>query len=854
MSNRNMTLDVIVRMKDMLSSPLRRLTAGLRSIGNVARSIGLVGTAIAAISFMGPIKEAAAFQQQLLDIAATQNLSGQAAFDFVDVAKRQYEDLALSVAQSSADIAASAGQMIAAGVNQDLVDASIGTIGRSATASGAAMADMANVATSLLQTLKLPADQLEDALGGLVVAGKEGAFELKDMARYFPTLTSQMAKFGVTGREAVNFLGAALQIARKGTSEPAEAANNLKNFLSKILAPMTVKKFAEAGVDIEAVMRDAATKGINPVEAVMQKIAKLSGVSGGEIEKLMKAAKDNGLEGADALGHVREQLEKIHGAGALGELFQDVQVMDFLIPFLGNVEEYKRIKEEVAKATAGIIDEDFETKMKGLTAQLIIFKEIGTQAAREVGFAFGSWLPMISDNLKSALIWMRELDDSTGGMVRQALSFAGAAVLVATGLGVLGVVLPIIGVGFAALLALISPVGLVFAGIAAGAVHIYKNWATYGPRLSRLWDRARRGFFDLADGVRDGGKRIISAGREMADRYGPTIRSGLNSAWADIKGGWNNLQSLFKGFAKGFEFDFDLSALTIDDAKVAAFQALEIALKGIKTGWEALKDFGTGFAPSLGQIGENIGSSVNSLARYADAMGRLAKAFFSMIDIDTSSFDGFFKRLGSLYGGGLELFTSAIAAGADATAHFVETLADLAEGKIEWKSLVPKDALQMWDDASAGIDALIARAKALPGEMYVIGLDVGQRMIDGIKSKFDELIAWFSGLPGRILEAIGTIDLSSVLPAWAFKFLPGSGEGPEAPGGTSGTAGLGNSPRPPLLPANNNMLPAQGALNGQSKANVAVTIKVDGPGKVTSATSDNKAVKVGNNGRIVGRV
>jgi hypothetical protein len=82
MSNRNMNLDVIVRMKDMLSSPLRRLTAGLRSLGNVARSIGIVGTAIAAISFMGPINQAAAFQQQLLDIAGTANLSGPSGVRF----------------------------------------------------------------------------------------------------------------------------------------------------------------------------------------------------------------------------------------------------------------------------------------------------------------------------------------------------------------------------------------------------------------------------------------------------------------------------------------------------------------------------------------------------------------------------------------------------------------------------------------------------------------------------------------------------------------------------------------------------------------------------------------------------
>lgn len=816
MSNRSMNLDVIVRMKDMLSSPLRRLTAGLRSIGNVARSIGLVGTAIAAISFMGPINQAAAFQQQLLDIAGTANLSGQAAFNFVDQAKGKFEDLALSVGQYSDTIASGAGEMIAAGVNEALVDASIGSIGRAATAANAEFSDMSKVATSLLQTLKLPAGQLDDALGGLVVAGKEGAFELKDMARYFPSLTSQMAKFGVTGREAVNFLGAALQIARKGTSEPAEAANNLKNFLSKILAPMTVKKFAEAGVDIEAVMRDAATKGINPVEAVMQKIVKLSGVSGTEIEKLMQKAKDNGLEGADALGHVREQLEKIHGAGALGELFQDVQVMDFLIPFLGNVDEYKRIKDEVAKATGAIIGEDFETQMMGLNRQLITFKEIGKQGAREVGLAFGTWLPMINENLAGALKWMRELDESTGGMVHQALTFAGAAVLVAAGLGALGIILPIIGVGFSALLALISPVGILLAGIAAGAVHIYKNWATYSPRVTRLWDRAKRGFFDLADGVRDGGRRIISAGREFAARFGPTIRSGLNTAWADIKDGWNNLQSLFNGFAKGLEVDFDLSALTIDDAKLVAFKTLDATLRGIKSGWDALKDFGSGFATNLGQIGENLGETVNSIGRMGDAFGRLGTAIGKIVGLDSGKLDGIFTWLGKFAGGVVSEATAFLKDLAGVMAWIVEKIADLAEAVaagIDWKSLLPDWVAEGWDKLASAINAVknaLSGVTAQPGEMLPNG------------------------------TAAGSSDDGSDREAAQDDWLNGP---PKLPFKTK-----------TMLPANNNMLPARGALAGESKANVAVTIKVDGPGKVTSATSDNKAVKVGNNGRIVGRV
>lgn len=800
-----MNLDVIVRMRDLLTGPLRRLRSSLDSISNFARKIGIVGAAVAAISFMGPMQEAAAFQQKLLDIAGTANLTNQAAFNFVEQAKGQYEELALIVGQTSDIIASGSGQMIAAGVDRSLIDASIGSIGRAATAANAEFSDMASVATSLLQSLKLPADQLDDSLGALVVAGKEGAFELKDMARYFPTLTSQMAKFGVTGREAVNFLGAALQIARKGTADPAEAANNLKNFLSKILAPATIKNFAEAGVDIQKVMEDAATKGINPIEAVMQKIVKLTGVSGKEIDTLMKKAKAFGLEGADALGYVREQLEQIHGAGALGGLFSDMQVMDFLIPFLTNVDEFKRIKEEVAKATGSVIDADFETQMQGLNRQLVIFGEIGQQASREVGLAFGTWIPMINGYLISGLKWMREFDASTGGMVKQGLAFAGVAVLVAAAIGVLGVVLPVITAGFGALAALLGPVGLAIAAIGLGAAHIYKNWGSYGPRLLRLWDRAKTGFTALADTMREKGTRIVSAGRELADRYGPAVRDGLSRAWTDIKGGLSNLQGLFEGFSKGMQLDF--SGLTIDDAKLAAFSALDVALRGIAGAWDRLKAFGTGFAPYLSTIGENLGGTVDALVRTGSALGSMATSIAKLVGLGDTQIGSVFEKIGAFAGGltgELTAFVRDLAKGVAWLAEGLASVLNKLANAPDWKSLFP-------DWVAASVNAIASAINAL-----------------------NSAVAGMSYKPGEILPngtVAGSSDDGSDRDAAADDFLKG----------------------PILPPANNNTLPAH---SGKSSMNVGGTINVQvtGPAAVTGVKSDNPDVPLkANTGRAVGR-
>lgn len=839
MSNRNMALDVIVRLKDLLTGPLRRLRSTLDGIAGMARKIGLVGGAVAAISFMGPIQQAAAFQQKLLDIAGTSNLTGQAAFNLVEKSKAQYEDLALKVGQYSDVIAKGAGQMVAAGLDPALVDASLLSIGKASKAANADFGDMAAVATSMLQTLKLPADQLDDALAGLIVAGKEGAFELKDMAKYFPTLTGQMAKLGVTGREAATQLGTMLQIARKGTADPAEAANNLNNFLSKITSPETVKNFKKMNVDILKVMQNAAIQGINPIEAVVQKISTLTGVSGKEIEGMLKKAEANGFKGAEALEEVRKQLEAIYGAGKLGELFSDMQVMGFLIPMLANIDEYKRIKDEVAKATGAMSDADFETQMKSLNTQLIIFNEIGTQAGREVGFAFGSWLPMINENLAALLKWLRETDKATGGMVRQALSLAGAGVIAAAGIGALGLILPAIGAGLSLLATLLSPVGIALAAIAAGGYLIYRNWSTVGPRLTRIWEGLKAELASFGASAMDIGKRVVAAGQEMADRYGPIVREGIGSALADLSAGWENLKKLLSGFSNGFGFEVDLSGLTIDNAKIAAFEALDTALKGISAGWQALKDFGSGFAPYLAPIGENLGGSVKAIVEIGDGMLRLARALAALINIDMSKANDIAKWLGGFAGGAIEVASFTLRTFYEALSQAVTAVADLAEGKRSLESFIPKGVVEAWRDGAQAVNDFLAAIRALPGDFYNAGLDAGQRMVDGVKGKINELVEWFKALPNRIIEAVGRIDFGNLisLPSWLG-------------GGTPGPAN--DNVRNPIAAAQAPM-PAQAppqTLNVSTQA----TVKVEGPGRVveqeTNVSSPSPNV---NTGRVIGR-
>lgn len=828
MSGRSMSLDVLVRLRDHLSGPLRALKNNLAQIGNFARRIGILGAAIGAISFMGPMKEAAAFQQQLLDIAGTAELAGKAAFGFVDQAGRQYEDLALKIGQYSQTVAEGAGQMVAAGVDRKLIDATIGDIGRAATAANANFADMASVGTSMLNNLKLPADEMRDSLGALVVAGKLGAFELKDMAATFPGLTSGVAKFGVKGREAVNFLASALQIARKGTADPGQAANNLGNFLDKALSPLTKKNFKKAGVDIEAVMMDAATKGLNPIEAVIQKIGKLTGVSEDAIAGYMKKAKQNGLEGAEALGFVREQLEAIGAAGKIGELFQDKQVLDFLIPFMANIEEYKAIKEKVAAATGAAIDADFETQMAGINRELMVMQEIGTQAVRMTGLAFAEWLPQINDWLLTALRWVRDLDGSTGGLVKKVLSFAGAGLMAVSALGVLGVALPIVGAGLAAIGGLIgvllSPIGLFVAALAGGAAYIWKHWERFGPRIMRLWDRAKRGFTEFA--------AVVGArGRELVNRYGPMIAAGLERGWQQaialgrrygprirdsIVSGWAELKAATSDFASGFGSQLDGIGAEWDEL-VGKLAGIGGKVKGIAEDiWSIFSKMPGAEKFNWNFIGEAVGKGLKG---HLALLGELAGVIDTVLAGVKGLTDWLAKSEPGSWG---NLISEKVAETAAMLANpigrlldYVQRLVGFLQGvTINWSSLLPQSAVDAANTIAAAINAAVDAVERLRGLMSIENLlppGVGDA------KKAGEAGAAIGGMVGPPTPAPAAPDRRSSL------------EG----GGTRFAAAV-----PPVR------------LDG----NVNVRVAVEGPGKVIGAASDNSKVTVGNNGRAVGRV
>ena len=123
-----------------------------------------------------------------------------------------------------------------------------------ANASGAAMADVSNTAASLRENLKIDPKDFEAAFSALIVQGKAGAIELKDLAQVMSTVAPQFSAFDKGGGlGGLATMGAALQAGRKGFSSASEAATGFQNLMTAI--NRNAKKFT--GVKIFE--RDAKT-------------------------------------------------------------------------------------------------------------------------------------------------------------------------------------------------------------------------------------------------------------------------------------------------------------------------------------------------------------------------------------------------------------------------------------------------------------------------------------------------------------------------------------------------------------------------------------------------------------------
>lgn len=366
-----LTSKLIVELVDRATAPARAIAAGINRLTamqtrNAAalattqtQMIGAIGAFYGLTRAIGaPVKAATDFETKLEDIA--QKIEAPRA----ELPKLGAELRAVAAATTQTASKMAEGMDVLAGMGAKREDALglLPAIGRAATAYNAEVKDLAQAGYAALDNLKVPANQFAAALDAMSKSGKEGAFELRDMAQYFPSLGAGYQALKQSGVPAVADLAAALQIVRKGAGDSSEAATNLNNILQKINAPLTRKNFEKMGIDLEKEMARAAKAGATPIEA----IAVLT-------NKVLKG-----------------------NLARLGDLFEDAQVQKGLRPLIQNIKEYRRIRKE-ALAAQGVVEEDYRRRLQTSASAIQRFRIAVENINLAVGGALLPGLTVLAD-------------------------------------------------------------------------------------------------------------------------------------------------------------------------------------------------------------------------------------------------------------------------------------------------------------------------------------------------------------------------------------------------------------------------------------------------------------------------
>ncbi len=339
-------------------------------------------------------------------------------------------------------------------------------IGRAATAYKAEIADLAAAGFAAHDNLKIPIDQTERMIDGMAAAGKAGAFEIKDMATYFPSLTAAYQGMGQKGVAAGVDLAAALQITRKGAGDSATAAGNLQNVLQKISSPATVRAFAKMGVDLPKSLQRMYKEGKTPIEAIAE------------------------LTNSTLKGDLSR----------MGYLFEDAQVQGGLRPLIQNLEEFRRIRAEAGKAS-GTTDRDFAERMRDSAEAT---KQVKVNAMT-LGIQLGTvLLPAVNDLLGKAASmasglgdWAQRHPTLTKAMVMMTvavIALTAAAAIMTLGyaaamgpMAIFGALSTATGIAMLPLIGIVAGVVAAIALLAVGAYLIYKNWDGIVAWFGNLW-------------------------------------------------------------------------------------------------------------------------------------------------------------------------------------------------------------------------------------------------------------------------------------------------------------------------------------------------------------------------------
>lgn len=482
--------------QDRLNRSERARMANAEQAKKLYGEIGsTIGTALAVGLPIGKmLADSSEFNYQMQMIGNTADMTKAQ----INGLKSEIMDISKELASTPQEVQRAQGFLTAAGLDVGIATKMLRPIGKAAIATGTDIEYAARAAYTLQDSLNIQPDKMVGALDALAQAGKDGNFEFRAMAENLPVLGASFKALKMEGKEAAATMGAALQIARKGAADEAEAANNMKNFFAKILSPKTLGNAEELGLDLYGIITKAQKTGGNPFEAAM--------------EGIIKTTKGD---------------QKV-----IGELFADMQVQNFLRPMIQQWDEYKQIKDKALNAD-GVVDKDFalisETSKSWGGTVVASFKRMAIAVGDALEPTFIAIAKAITPVIDGITTFVQQNPKVVGAIVvalasltafkvgwlalRLAIVAVKTPFLAASGMFArLQSALPLARMSFARFLPVIrqigfalvrTPWGAVAAVAIAAGVAIYKYWDRISAFFKGFWMGLKEGLAPVITGFTD---------------------------------------------------------------------------------------------------------------------------------------------------------------------------------------------------------------------------------------------------------------------------------------------------------------------------------------------------------------
>ncbi|EFK6767375.1 phage tail tape measure protein [Escherichia coli] len=569
------------------------------------------------------VQQSMSFQDKMIDMSITAKYDNKTR----DALAGQIKGWALKYNQYQDELQEAMGSLISDNIdNVSDIGFLMPDIARAATATRTSAQDWAKVAAVWQNSLKGAARDFGAVQNIMAYAGDQGSFEIPDQVKWMQSLAPMMAGIA-SGKEAVAEIGASLQIAKIGAGSTDEAANNFKNFLTKIFARDTQKQFADLGIDLQGSIASYKAAGISPIEGMLS-----------VIERYLNAKSPEALAGFKSAMKIKndtardEALQALAKNFGLGDMFADMQVMAFIRPMLANMDRYREIRAGALRAAdndllASAYDQRLKSPLEATKTLMVSSRDLAITLGDQLAPSFISLTQDLLPLIQGTKHWVATHPQFVSGafkLISALLAIKIATVGLKLGLNLL--ISPFVNVWKTAVLLRTNWHRLTTAlgegGKLRWLVTGFSRLTSGGLKLSKvLAGSLVRGFMSAARAVLWIGRALmmnpiglvitaVAAAAYLIYRNWGAVSGWFKQRWADIQeafnGGiagtgkllinWSPAGLLYKAFAAALKY----FGVTLP-AKFTDFggHLIDGLINGIKNKWGSLKSSVTGMGDSI---------------------------------------------------------------------------------------------------------------------------------------------------------------------------------------------------------------------------------------------------------------